>query len=122
MQQPGPRDPKSMWLYARTMTHAQNPQVLEHRRQTRHRVNTVVFVRPSGQPNAIRARALNLSTDGVFIETLREGVLPNTQADLVFVINLGSVIKLHRRQARAVHLTAAGTGFQLVAPSPSRAR
>ena len=95
------------------MANAQHPLAQEQRRQPRHRVNTVVFVRPAGGEEPTRCRALNLSTDGVFIETHALRVLPNTQVELVFVINLGSVIKLHRRQAWAVHLTGDGTGFRL---------
>jgi hypothetical protein len=57
----------------------------------------------------------NVSAMGVYVATEDLGLAIGTHVELVFAIELGSVIKLHRRGATVVHLRAGGTGFALQA-------
>jgi len=83
---------------------------IERRSHIRHRARTDVRIRKlSGQSKM--CRAVNLSAQGVGIQTDDMGLLKGEIVQLVFAINLGSVSKLHRRTARVVHVRSGVTGF-----------
>ena len=58
-------------------------------------------------------RSGNLSAKGVYIVTSGLGLSPGIEVTLTFIIELGNVMKLHRRRAHVVHLHNGGTGFEM---------
>lgn len=79
---------------------------------TRHRTNSRVFITP---PNGkrVECRAENLCANGVAIRTNNLGLTPGMVCGIAFVINLGQVLKIHKRNARVVHVTKGLTGFMM---------
>lgn len=84
---------------------------VERRLHTRHKARTEVFVR-NGSSRA-RCKAENLSASGVAVRTNDLGLKPGTVVELAFVINLGQVSKIHRRQATVKHVRNGITGFHM---------
>jgi hypothetical protein len=85
----------------------------ERRLHTRHRARTIVYITvPGGGPRKL-CKAVNLSATGVFIETTNLGLRKGQQVVLSFAINLGTIIKLHRRIAVVAHVSRGGTGLMM---------
>lgn len=85
---------------------------MERRLHTRHRARATVYVYVPGRRGAL-CRAQNLSANGVFVETQNLGLRKGTIVELAFAINLGSVTKIHRRQAVVAHVSRGGTGLRM---------
>ncbi len=85
---------------------------MERRLHTRHRARTPIFIHHGGQ--LPKVTAVNLSARGVAVksETVL-GMRVGTVCELAFVINLGMVSKIHRRQARVVFVKNGITGFMM---------
>lgn len=85
---------------------------MERRLHTRHRARTQVFITPPGQ-RRVGCTAVNLSANGVAVKTEKMGLRGGTVCDLAFVINLGSVVKIHRRSAKVCFVKNGVTGFSM---------
>jgi hypothetical protein len=85
---------------------------MERRLHNRHKARTIVFVSVPGRPGKL-CRAMNLSANGVFIETNNMGLKKGSTVQLTFAINLGVVTKIHRRTAIVAHITRGGTGLMM---------
>jgi hypothetical protein len=85
---------------------------VEKRLHTRHRAKTRVSIAAPGVALTL-FRSGNLSAKGVYIVTGGLGLAPGTVVTLTFIIELGKVMKLHRRRAHVVHLHNGGTGFAM---------
>jgi len=85
---------------------------VENRLHTRHRTKTRVSITAPGLTLALY-RSGNLSAKGVYIVTQGLGLSPGAGVTLTFVIQLGNIMKLHRRRAHVVHLHNGGTGFEM---------
>jgi len=83
---------------------------VERRCHVRHRANTDVRIKTSSGKSKL-CKAVNLSAEGVAIETSDMGLSTGEVVELTFIINLGLVSKLHRRKARVVHIRNGVTGF-----------
>ena len=61
-----------------------------------------------------RCKTSNLSFNGVFVETPDAALITRgKQVDLIFAIDLGDVIKLHRRKAIVAHVSRNGAGMTI---------
>ncbi len=61
-----------------------------------------------------RCKTSNLSFNGVFVETPNaKHIARGKQVDLIFAIDLGNVIKLHRRKAKVAHVSQHGAGMTI---------
>lgn len=58
---------------------------------------------------------------GVFLEIESLGLPAGTVVNLVFAVNLGEVVKLHRRRAVVAHVSDHGAGLMMQARSRSQA-
>ena len=92
---------------------------MERRLLERNKVATTVYLSvPGGRFH--RCRAKNLSAMGVFLEIKSLGLPAGTVVNLVFAVNLGDTIRLHRRKAVHQSLEAVPSerlgniGFDLV--------
>jgi hypothetical protein len=85
---------------------------MERRLHTRHRARTTVYISVPGRKGRL-CRAHNLSANGVFVQTDNLGLAKGTIVELAFAINLGTVTKIHRRQAIVAHVTRGGTGLRM---------
>ena len=85
---------------------------MERRLHTRHRARTTVYLCVPGRGGKL-CRAHNLSANGVFVETRNLGLAKGTIVELAFAINLGTVTKIHRRQAVVAHVSHGGTGLRM---------
>jgi len=85
---------------------------VERRLHTRHRARTIVYITVPGGRRKL-CKAVNLSATGVFIETSNLGLRKGQQVVLSFAINLGTLIKLHRRTAVVAHVSRGGTGLMM---------
>lgn len=79
----------------------------------RHKARTRVHIRPEGSKGTKMCSAVNLSTTGVAITTEGMALPLGMICELSFAINLGSVIKIHKRFGRVVHIHKGVTGFLL---------
>ncbi len=87
---------------------------VEHRMYVRHRARTRVQISAKGiKPKMCKAK--NLSAWGVAIETSGMGLKAGMVVTLSFVIELGTIVKIHRRTAKVVHVTNGVTGFAMEA-------
>ena len=84
---------------------------MERRFHVRHRARTDVHIRVGGKKKM--CRAVNLSANGVAVETTDMGLTKGQQVELSFAINLGPVSKIHRRKAIVVHVRNGVTGFMM---------
>src|SRR5690606_28330398 len=90
--------------------------LMERRLLARSKVSTAVDVSvPGGR--SYRCRARNLSAMGVFLEIKSLGLPAGTVVSLVFAVNLGGVVRLHRRKAVLAHITEQGAGLMMQARS-----
>lgn len=85
---------------------------MERRLLERNKVSTTVYLSvPGGRP--FRCRARNLSAMGVFLESRSLGLPAGTVVNLVFAVNLGETVRLHRRKAVVAHVSERGAGLMM---------
>jgi hypothetical protein len=85
---------------------------MERRLLERNKVATTVYLSvPGGKYH--RCRAKNLSAMGVFLEIKALGLPAGTVVNLVFAVNLGDTIRLHRRKAVLAHVSERGAGLMM---------
>jgi hypothetical protein len=85
---------------------------MERRLLERNKVATTVYLSvPGGRFH--RCRAKNLSAMGVFLEIKSLGLPAGTVVNLVFAVNLGETIRLHRRKAVLAHVSERGAGLMM---------
>ena len=84
----------------------------ERRFHIRHRARTEVRVKTKGGRSKL-CRVTNLSAQGVAIQTSDMGLSIGEVVELSFIINLGLVSKIHRRNARVIHIRNGITGFAM---------
>lgn len=75
----------------------------------RFQTKTVVRITSKGIRGKL-CRAINLSASGAGIETHGMGLNKNQRIELTFIINLGTVQRLHKRMATVCHVTKGITG------------
>jgi hypothetical protein len=85
---------------------------IERRLHTRHRARTRVHIRCDGKPSRMCA-AVNLSASGVAVKTDGMSLGLGAVVELSFAIELGTVVKIHRRFGRVCHISAGITGFAM---------
>ncbi len=85
---------------------------IEKRLHTRHKTSVKVHIRAKGKPTKTFT-AVNLSATGVGVLTESFGLPVETAVDLTFALNMGSYIKIHRREAMVRHVKNGVTGFSL---------
>jgi|SRR5688572_5947455 hypothetical protein len=87
-------------------------RAMERRLLERNKVATTVYLSvPGGKFH--RCRAKNLSAMGVFLEIKSLGLPAGTVVNLVFAVNLGDTIRLHRRKAVLAHVSERGAGLMM---------
>lgn len=92
---------------------------MERRLLERNKVSTTVYLSiPGGSP--IRCRARNLSAMGVFLESRTLGLPAGSVVNLVFAVDLGKTVRLHRRKAVVAHVTDRGAGLMMQGRSTVR--
>jgi hypothetical protein len=85
---------------------------VERRLLERNKVATTVYLAvPGGRLHRCRAR--NLSAMGVFLEIKSLGLPAGTVVNLVFAVNLGDTVRLHRRKAVLAHVSERGAGLMM---------
>jgi hypothetical protein len=85
---------------------------MERRLLERNKVSTTVYLSvPGGRLQRCRAR--NLSAMGVFLEIKSLGLPAGTVVNLVFAVNLGQTVRLHRRKAVLTHVSDGGAGLMM---------
>lgn len=87
---------------------------IERRLYPRHRAKTRIQIRPQGKPTKF-CHVINLSATGVAVATEDMSLRPGIVCDLSFAIDLGSIVKIHRRVAKVVYVKAGITGFAMEA-------
>ena len=92
---------------------------MERRLLERNKVATTVYLSVPGQA-PIRCRARNLSAMGVFLEIKSLGLPTGTVVNLVFAVDLGTMIKLHRRKGVVAHVSERGAGLMMQGRSQGR--
>jgi len=92
---------------------------MERRLLERNRVSTTVYLSIAGG-RAVRCRARNLSAMGVFLEIKALGLPAGTVVNLVFAVDLGKTVRLHRRKAVVAHVTERGAGLMMQGRSQVR--
>jgi PilZ domain len=92
---------------------------MERRLLERNKVSTTVYLSAPGG-NLVRCRARNLSAMGVFLEIEALGLPAGTVVNLVFAVDLGKTVRLHRRRAVVAHVTARGAGLMMQGRSQVR--
>jgi hypothetical protein len=92
---------------------------MERRLLERSKVSTTVYLSvPGGQPR--RCNAKNLSAMGVFLEIESLSLPAGTVVNLVFAVDLGDTVRLHRRRAVIAHVTERGAGLMMQGRSQMR--
>lgn len=92
---------------------------MERRLLERNKVSTTVYLTvPGGGP--VRCRARNLSAMGVFLETRTLALPAGTVVNLVFAVDLGKTVRLHRRKAVVAHVSERGAGLMMQGRSQVR--
>ena len=87
---------------------------MERRLLERNKVSTTVYLSvPGGRPRRCRAR--NLSAMGVYLKIRSLRLPPGTVVNLVFAVNLGDTVRLHRRKAVIAHVSERGAGCMMQA-------
>jgi PilZ domain len=85
---------------------------MERRLLERSKVSTTVYLSvPGGQPRRCHAR--NLSAMGVFLDIRSLGLPAGTVVNLVFAVDLGDTVRLHRRRAVVAHVSEQGAGLMM---------
>ena len=85
---------------------------MERRLLERNKVSTTVYLSVPGA-KSIRCRAKNLSAMGVFLEIKALGLPAGTVVNLVFAVDLGDTVRLHRRKAVVAHVSEKGAGLMM---------
>lgn len=85
---------------------------MERRSLERSEVSTPVYLTAPGE-SAIRCLATNLSTRGVFLRVNRLRLQAGTQVSLVFAVEIGDMVRLHRRDAVVSHVDDRGAGLMM---------
>ena len=92
---------------------------MERRLLERSKVATTVYLSvPGGRYRRCRARTLPAM--GVFLEIKSLGLPPGTVVNLVFAVDLGDTIRLHRRKAVLAHVSEHGAGVMMQRRGHSR--
>ena len=92
---------------------------MERRLLERNKVSTTVYLSvPGGRLQRCKAR--NLSAMGVFLEIKSLGLPAGTVVNLVFAVNLGETVRLHRRKAVVTHISESGAGLMMQGRSQIR--
>lgn len=96
---------------------------MERRLLERNKVSTTVYLAAPGA-SSVRCRATNLTAKGVFLQINSLGLPAGTAVSLVFAVDLGNTVRLHRRKAVVTHVAKAGLGLTMqgLAPVGSAAR
>jgi hypothetical protein len=84
----------------------------ERRLVERNKVSTAVYLAAPGE-GSIRCRATNLTTAGVFLQVDAKGLPVGTEVGLVFAVDLGNLVRLHRRKAIVAHVAKRGAGLMM---------
>ena len=92
---------------------------MERRLLERNKVSTRVYLSVPGI-GPTRCRAKNLSAMGVFLEIKALGLPAGTVVSLVFAVDLGDTVRLHRRKAVVAHVTERGAGLMMQGRSQIR--
>ena len=90
---------------------------MERRLLERNKVSTTVYLAAPGA-SSIRCRATNLSAMGVFLRINALGLPAGTVVSLVFAVDIGDTVRLHRRKAVVTHVAERGVGLMLQGRSP----
>lgn len=85
---------------------------MERRLLERNKVSTTVYLAAPGT-KLIRCRATNLSPVGVFLQIDSLGLPAGTEVSLVFVVDFGNTVELHRRKAIVTHVAERGAGLMM---------
>ena len=85
---------------------------MERRILERNKVSTTVYLTVPGA-NSVRCRAKNLSAMGVFLETNASWLPEGTVVNLVFAVEIGNTVRLHRRKAVVAHTARRGAGLMI---------
>lgn len=85
---------------------------MERRILERSKVSTTVYLTVPGA-QSIRCRAKNLSAMGVFLETTAAWLPAGTVVNLVFAVEVGNTVRLHRRNAMVAHVAKRGAGLMM---------
>ena len=85
---------------------------MERRLLERNKVSTTVYLSVPGAAS-VRCRAKNLSAMGVFLEIKALGLPAGTVVNLVFAVDLGDTVRLHRRKAVVAHVSERGAGLMM---------
>jgi len=84
---------------------------VEKRLHARHHSMTSLYIKsPSGR---VRCKALNLSASGVAVRTSNMGLRVGSVVELSFVINLGAILRIHKRMATVKYVRNGITGFHM---------
>jgi hypothetical protein len=86
--------------------------LMERRKSERKKVAALVYLCVTGQPFR-RCRACNLSSGGVFVETVPLALRRGRKVQLVFVLPVEAVIKLRRVTAIVARVSKQGAGMLL---------
>lgn len=83
---------------------------MEHRCSERKPVylNAVIFYRPLG---LLRAKVLDVSLEGAFVDTGRVSLPPHAMVELTFTLDIESKQKLYQMEAIVVHHQRTGSGL-----------
>ena len=85
---------------------------MERRLLERNKVSTTVYLATPGA-HSIRCLATNLSPMGVFLQINALGLPAGTVVSLVFAVDLGDTVRLHRRKAVVTHVAERGAGLMM---------
>ena len=94
---------------------------VDRRSYERERTNLRVYARAPAE-RACALRAVDISSDGVFLDGWQDPPAPGTELSITFVVDSGSTLKLIHRRARVARVTSAGTGLVHAARSPGSRR
>jgi hypothetical protein len=83
---------------------------MERRLVERNKVSTTVYL-TAPESRSIRCRATNLSTMGVYLQRNALALPAGTIVGLVFAVDLGDTVRLHRRKAVIAHVDKGGVGL-----------
>ena len=85
---------------------------MERRLLERNKVSTEVYLRIPGEKQ-VRCEAKDLSAMGVFLQVNKLGLTEGTVVSLVFAVDLGDTVRLHRRSAMVAHVAERGAGLMM---------
>lgn len=91
----------------------------ERRQAERRPVATDVHINVAGARK--RARAVNLTSRGVFIAGWHPDLETGTRVELVFHVPLDGMIRLHRKRAVVTHNSVRGVGMRMAPLTPAPA-